>query len=33
MFRKISMLQVRAALMGLTLLAMALAGSANGHWD
>jgi hypothetical protein len=33
MFHKISLVQVRAALMGLTVLAMALAGCAGGHWD
>jgi hypothetical protein len=28
-----SSVRIRAALMGLTVLAMALAGSANSYWD
>jgi hypothetical protein len=33
MIRRISFVQLRAALMGLTLFALALAGAANAYWD
>jgi hypothetical protein len=33
MTRRISFVQIRAALMGLTVLALALAGAASAAWD